>query len=158
MKRSTERILTTFGGSLPRPKDLQEMVMAWQLGQSYDHDKLAARMKSAVGEAVRDQADAGVDIISDGEQGKTSFVAYVGDRLGGFEPARLEAGQSSRPVRGDWVAFNDFYEEYWKATHRDGGPSIQMNCTGPIYTGQAAVQNDIDTFKDALEGVDVEEA
>lgn len=159
MKRSTERILTTFGGSLPRPKDLQEMIMARQVGQSYDQGRLDARMKNAVAEAVRDQADAGVDIVSDGEQGKTSFIGYAGERLAGFEQVILKDGQSSRPVRSDWVAFKDFYEEYWKSTHQDGGPSTQMTCTKPItYTGQAAVQNDIDTFRAALADVNVEES
>ena len=74
MKRSTERILTTHAGSLPRPLDLQAMIRAQQYGQLYDQNALSERVQKAVAEVVGQQTEAGVDIISDGEQGKTGFL------------------------------------------------------------------------------------
>src|SRR4051812_5329467 len=71
MKRSTERILTTFVGSLARPADLLEMMKAKESGQIYDYEAFPARVRRAVAEVVRKQAEAGVDIVADGEQGKS---------------------------------------------------------------------------------------
>src|SRR6187401_2557028 len=84
MKRSTERILTTHTGSLPRPADLLEMIRARASGQPVDEATFAARVKSAVGEIVQKQVDAGIDVVSDGEMGKPSFATYVSDRLTGL--------------------------------------------------------------------------
>ena len=89
MKRSTDRILTTFVGSLARPADLIALMKAKETGQPYDLEALAARVRSAVAEAVRHQAATGVDIVTDGEQGKASFITYVGERLTGFEPRAI---------------------------------------------------------------------
>jgi 5-methyltetrahydropteroyltriglutamate--homocysteine methyltransferase len=86
MKRSTERILTTFVGSLARPADLIETLKAKEGGPSYDRRAYEAQVRGAVAEVVRKQAEAGVDIVSDGEQGKPGFVTYIGERLTGFEP------------------------------------------------------------------------
>src|SRR5215471_3604434 len=85
MKRSTERILTTHVGSLVRPPDLQEMIRARESGNPYDHEALAARVRSAVAEAVHKQVECGIDIVSDGEQGKLGFNTYTNQRLAGFE-------------------------------------------------------------------------
>ena len=90
VKRSTDRILTTHAGSLPRPLGLRDAIRSLLDDQPYDEAELAGLVRSAVTEAVRQQADAGVDIISDGEQGKTGFLLYGNQRLAGFElaPAR----------------------------------------------------------------------
>jgi 5-methyltetrahydropteroyltriglutamate--homocysteine methyltransferase len=158
MKRSTERILTTHAGSLPRPLDLQAMIRAQQYGQPYDQNVLSERVQEAVAEVVGQQTEAGVDIISDGEQGKTGFLLYGNQRLTGFESVPPKPGESGRAPRRDQLAFPDFYEEYWK-TEGDGGPRRQPVCTGPItYQGQAAVQRDIENFKLALSRVQVAEA
>jgi 5-methyltetrahydropteroyltriglutamate--homocysteine methyltransferase len=158
MKRSTERILTTHAGSLPRPLDLQALIRAQQYGQPYDQNVLSERVQEAVAEVVRQQTEAGVDIISDGEQGKTGFLLYGNQRLTGFESVPPKPGESGRVPRRDQLAFPDFYEEYWK-TEGDGGPRRQPVYTGPItYQGQAAVQRDIENFKLALSRVQVEEA
>src|SRR5712692_6115691 len=77
MQHSTDRILTTHAGSLARPADLLEMVRAKEAGQPYDHAALAARVRAAVAEVVGKQIDAGVDVVSDGEQGKPGFDTYV---------------------------------------------------------------------------------
>src|SRR3989442_9227094 len=85
MKLSTERILTTHVGSLARPPDLFDMIAARASGQPYDAAAFDARVRQAVADAVRRQAELGIDIINDGEQGKPGFVAYIGERLAGFE-------------------------------------------------------------------------
>jgi len=85
MKRSTERIVTTHVGSLPRPPDLLDMIQAKERGGSFDAAAFAARVKSAVAEVVRRQAEAGIDIIADGEMGRFGFIPYVNERLTGLE-------------------------------------------------------------------------
>src|SRR5206468_11610490 len=71
MKRSTDRILITHVGSLARPADLMEMLVARNEGKSYDRDALAKRTRSAVSEVVQKQIECGVDIVNDGELGKS---------------------------------------------------------------------------------------
>ncbi|MES2911842.1 MAG: epoxyalkane--coenzyme M transferase, partial [Pseudomonadota bacterium] len=84
MKRSTERFLTTHTGSLPRPDDLIKMMFAKEEGVPVDPAALDARIRSAVAEVVGKQAQAGVDIINDGEMSKPSYATYIKDRLNGF--------------------------------------------------------------------------
>ncbi|MDH3683217.1 MAG: cobalamin-independent methionine synthase II family protein [Acidimicrobiia bacterium] len=84
MSGSTERILTTHTGSLPRPDDLVQMVWAAEDGIPVDHSALAERVQRAVEDCVAKQAEAGVDIVNDGEMSKPSYATYVKDRLDGF--------------------------------------------------------------------------
>src|SRR5690349_5011139 len=84
MKHSTDRFLTTHTGSLPRPDDLIRMMYAKEEGVPVDRAALAARIRSAVAEVVRKQADAGVDLMNDGELSKPSYATYIKDRLNGF--------------------------------------------------------------------------
>src|ERR671925_2126694 len=98
MKRSNDRILTTFVGSLARPPDLLEMMQARERGQPYDREAYARRVRSAGAEVVRKQAEAGVDIVCDGEQGKSGFFTYVSERLTGFEPKGM--GPEDSPWAG----------------------------------------------------------
>src|SRR3954464_12629077 len=84
MQRSTERFLTTHTGSLPRPDDLIRMMYAKEEGVPVDHKALAERVRTAVAEVVRKQAEAGVDLINDGELSKPSYATYIKDRLDGF--------------------------------------------------------------------------
>src|SRR5262245_34839734 len=84
MKRSTERFLTTHTGSLPRPEDLVRMMYAKEAGVPVEGDALSAGIRSAVEEVVRKQAEAGVDLVNDGEMSKPSYATYVKDRLSGF--------------------------------------------------------------------------
>jgi len=156
MKRSTERILTTHAGSLPRPDDILAL-----LRQDASGDAFEQRLTSAVAEIVRQQVACGLDVVDDGELSKPSFVTYATQRLGGFEtregPSTVAAFAGSR----EHLAFPEFYAAA-------GGPSpggvgrdrpIQWVCTSPItYTGQAAVQRDIANLKAALDGVDATEA
>ncbi len=84
MYRSTERFLTTNTGSLPRPDDLIRMMYAKEEGVPVEPAALAARVKAAVDEVVKKQADAGVDLINDGEMSKPSYATHIKDRLNGF--------------------------------------------------------------------------
>jgi methionine synthase II (cobalamin-independent) len=84
MQRSTTRFLTTHTGSLPRPDDLIRMMYAKEEGVPVDAAALAARVRTAVSEVVKKQAEAGVDLINDGEMSKPSYATYVKDRLNGF--------------------------------------------------------------------------
>src|SRR5436190_20603715 len=85
MLRSTQRILTTHIGSLPRPDDLRELLLARDQGGAYDDQALHRRVSEATSEVVAKQVELGLDIVADGEMGKNSFVNYVRDRLTGFD-------------------------------------------------------------------------
>jgi 5-methyltetrahydropteroyltriglutamate--homocysteine methyltransferase len=152
MQRSTDRILTTHAGSLPRPTDILQMVRAKARGEAVDELKFAARVKEAVAGVVRKQVDTGLDVIDDGEFGKPSFVTYVRDRLGGLEPhgMRPNAWLSSREA----ISFPDYYKAQESASPR--AKQVQMACTSPLtYKGQAALKAELDTLKSAIKGVDV---
>ena len=102
MRRSTDRILTTHTGSLPRPDDLLEMIDARERGAPYDEQALQNRVHTAVAGIVRQQAEAGIDIVSDGEFGKPSFATYVKNRISGFN------GQNEAPRSGISDVFRSF--------------------------------------------------
>jgi 5-methyltetrahydropteroyltriglutamate--homocysteine methyltransferase len=160
MKRSTDRILTTHVGSLPRPDDLRAMILKKQQGEAVDEGAFAARVKSAVGEIVRRQEEAGIDIVADGEMGRIGFIPYVNERLAGIEPSRGPAPANYWNESREYRAFPEFYA--WSAqmpgTAGQTGRTRWV-CTGPIsYKGLAALQQDIATLKEALAGARYEEA
>jgi 5-methyltetrahydropteroyltriglutamate--homocysteine methyltransferase len=159
MKRSTNRILTTHAGSLARPKDLLEMMDAKLRAEPYDQAAYSKRIRAAVAEVVRRQVDCGVDIVTDGEQSKPSFNAYLIERLAGIEPVGTSEERVSARMKSDEArAFPEYYEKYF-AEHMCGvGPNLPVACTGPItYKGQEAVQTDIENLKTALNGLNAEE-
>ena len=101
MKRSTDRILTTHVGSLIRPMPLQEFLRAKQASKPYDQAAYKSCLRSSVGQVVREQAEVGVDVVSDGEFGKSiSWSQYVLERLSGFERAAGQAGGQPVYPRG----------------------------------------------------------
>ena len=158
MKRSNDRILTTHVGSLIRPKELQDFLRLKQAGKPYDRAAYEACLKQSVADVVKRQAEAGVDVVSDGEFGKSiSWSQYVLDRLSGFErrPVKPDANPFKRGA--DRERFSEFYAEL---DAQDGvATTMDSVCVGPIkYTGQAELQRDIDNFKTALKGAKVEEA
>jgi 5-methyltetrahydropteroyltriglutamate--homocysteine methyltransferase len=168
MKTSTDRILTTHVGSLPRPEGIKALLRARLGGQPLDEAQLAARVAEAVSAVVRQQAEVGLDVISDGEMGKTSFLAYAEERLTGFVPMTVNAADvpSSNvgsswarrlDTRREWRAFREYYEEYLpRAMPPAAPPSV---CQGPIaYQGGALLQRDLAAFKAALQGINVGEA
>ncbi|HEY6365564.1 MAG TPA: cobalamin-independent methionine synthase II family protein, partial [Candidatus Binatia bacterium] len=160
MKRSADRILTTHCGSLARPKDLLDLMKAKVNAEPYDETSFSRLVQSAVAEVIRKQVEGGVDIVTDGEQGKPGFFAYVRERLAGFEPKGAERGP-----RKEWAAevaaFPEYYEQYFSRRMMGGSiaPRIPIVCTGPVsYRGQEAIRKDIENIKAALVGMKVEEA
>jgi len=154
MHRSTTRILTTHCGSLPRPTDLLELMKAKITGEPYDAEALAARVRSAVAEIVRQQVECGIDIPTDGEQSKPGFFAYVNERLAGFEP---KAGPRVAMFQAEVEAFPEYYKQYFSSAMLGVtlAPLVPFVCTGPVaYRGQEAVRRDIENLKAALRGLD----
>lgn len=158
MRRSTDRILTTHVGSLARPRALLETMREKEHGRPYDRAAFDAQVRDAVAGVVRRQVEAGLDVVTDGEQGKVNFITYVAERLGGFEiePAQREMAAS---WKRELEMFPEYYAEYFKKYSAAVAPMSAMMCRGPItYQGQAAVRRDIDNLRSALEGLDYVEA
>jgi 5-methyltetrahydropteroyltriglutamate--homocysteine methyltransferase len=164
MKRSTDRILTTHTGSIARPDDLLDIMREKENGRPYDKDAFAKRVRSAVIECVHSQVEAGLDVINDGEQGKSGFTSYQNERLGGFETAPAPPGGHQPPRLSGWPEVEEFPEYYatYLKTNMMGAtlaPNLPMVCTGPVkYIGHEAVATDIDNLKAGLEGQTYEEA
>ena len=157
MKRSTARILTTHVGSLIRPDALQDFLRAKQAGKPVDEAAYQRCLSDSVADVVKRQAEARIDVVSDGEFGKSiSWSQYVLERLSGFERRPMKPGGNPFARGADRTRFAEFYAELdAKETPATISESI---CVGPIkYTGQAALQRDIDNFKAALKGAKVEE-
>jgi 5-methyltetrahydropteroyltriglutamate--homocysteine methyltransferase len=158
MKHSTDRILTSHVGSLIRPPELIEFLRAQQTRQPVDEAAFETCLKASVANIVRQQADAGIDVVDDGEFGKTiSWSQYALERLSGFERRPLAGGANPFARGADRTRFVEFYAEL----DAKDAPATQSQavCVGPIaYTGQAALQRDIDNLKAALAGVNVTEA
>ncbi|MBE3604349.1 cobalamin-independent methionine synthase II family protein [bacterium] len=151
MKRSSERILTTHTGSLPRPDDLMTMLRAREAGEAHDAAALAERIRSSVAETVARQARAGIDIVNDGEMGKPSYATYVKDRLTGFE------GGKSAPI---FAADLGEFPSFTKRGGRESGVTAMKrpSCVGPIeYRGLDALRTDIANLKSAAAGAKIEE-
>src|SRR5262249_17999981 len=161
VKRSSDRILTTHAGSLPRPPGLRAMVNAKGSGQPYDERALSDRVRSAVSEVVQKQLASGIDVVTDRELSKSNFTNYARERISGFEVREFAPGQGPVPhsICGrDLQEFPDYFatRSGWAGV----GPSQrQVICTGPLkYVGQAAIQADIANFKAALQGATVADA
>jgi 5-methyltetrahydropteroyltriglutamate--homocysteine methyltransferase len=148
LKHSTDRILTTHIGSLPRPQDLMQASAAKDKGPR-THE---ATLKRAVDEVVAKQAEVGLDIVDDGEFGKPGFIHYINERLGGFEPGPPEGGPFANSKE-----YRDFPEVY-AALSAGTAPDTtigasHMKCTGPVtYTGHAQLERDIHNLKAAAQG------
>jgi 5-methyltetrahydropteroyltriglutamate--homocysteine methyltransferase len=119
MKTSTERILTTHVGSLPRSKAVTDGVFAKENEQPYDDALLARTITAAVDDVVARQVKAGIDIVSDGEMSKISYATYIKDRITGF------AGDSERNAPADLEAFPGFLE---RQSNSGGTPSYRRPC------------------------------
>src|SRR5215813_14667567 len=157
MKRSTERILTTHVGSLIRPPQLQQFLRGRQKGEGFDQKAYDQCLTQSVVDVVQAQADTGIDVVSDGEFGKSiSWSQYVLERLSGFERRPFKPGGNVFQRGADRTRFAEFYAEL---DAREGvATNMDSVCVGPItYTGQQELQRDIDNFKAALKSVNVAE-
>jgi len=144
VKRSTNRILTTHTGSLPRPKDLLALLQDREEGRLSAEAALHDRARSAVLDIVKKQAEAGLSVINDGEQGRADYTIYVKDRLTGF------SGESSPWPNADAEEFPE-----WAEMARQFAPPFQKRpaCTGPVeWKDWPAVERDICNLKDAAAG------
>jgi len=144
VKRSTDRILTTHTGSLPRPKDLLALLQEREEGRLRGEAALHDRTRSAVLDIVRKQAETGLSVINDGEQGRADYTIYVKDRLTGF------SGESTPWPNTDAEEFPE-----WAEMARQFAPPFQKRpaCTGPIeWKDWPAVERDIRNLKDATAG------
>ena len=149
MKRSTSHILTTHTGSLPRSRELQELLRLREEHRPLDQHVFAQGVRTAVADVVQQQIAMGMDVINDGEQERSQYAAYVKERLTGFEGERVIR---ARPRLGD----TDFPE--YVATHQSSTSLPQPACTGPIaWKDKDAVQRDIATLKAAVGAQPVEE-
>lgn len=141
MLRSTDRILTTHTGSLPRPPDLVEMLRAREAGEAFDVGAFAQRVRTAVAETVRRQVEVGIDAVSDGELSKPSFATYVSHRIAGFggeNPApRISADAEAFPEWAKTLAPNTMKRRY---------------CVAPlVYQNTAELEADLRNAREAAQ-------
>ena len=148
MIRSTDRILTTHVGSLPRPEDLIQIMYAKKEGIPVDREALAARVQSAVAETVKHQVDAGIDIVNDGEVSKPSYATYIKDRLAGF------GGESNSFVYQDVAEFPKMAERVFNDPGRSRRKTPGCNAEISVSDREAAV-TDTKNLIAATEGADI---
>ncbi len=166
MTTNRNRILTTHVGSLVRPPELIPFLEEIEAGRPFDESAHAACLRESIAEVVRQQAEAGVDIVSDGEFGKTdNWAWYIHQRISGFSeraatPEEAQDPLATRSMGRDFAAFPEFYAEYFPTQGLRVRPGNTINvCNGPIrYTGQAQVQRDIANLKAAVAKINVEDA
>jgi 5-methyltetrahydropteroyltriglutamate--homocysteine methyltransferase len=152
MRHSSERILTTHAGSLPRPADLLALVER-DGANAFDPAAAAARLGAAVAEVVKQQAELGIDVVDDGEYGKPSFVSYINERLGGYEVDTVAGPRNQWASSREGLSFPEFYAQTHAASRH-----THMVCSGPItYKGHGRLKRDIDNLKAAVKGVPVED-
>jgi len=143
MKLSTDRILTTHVGSLPRPQEVVDLLFAQDRGEAIDEEKFNETMRRAVADAVNHQSEVGVDIASDGEMSKISYATYIRHRLTGFE------GDSARPTPQDLDDFPEYRDRLVKAGH--SATYRRPVCKGAVKVKSLkAVEQDIAHMKEAM--------
>src|ERR1700761_1174972 len=142
MKRSTDRILTTHTGSLPRPKHLAEALVRKDQGEAHDAAALARDVRQAVHDVARQQVETGIDIVDDGEMSKPGYSTYIADRLTGF------SGHAPRKPPLDTAG----YPEFNAAMVRMTGPQTlrRSTCTAPVaLRDRAPMEEDIANLQEA---------
>jgi 5-methyltetrahydropteroyltriglutamate--homocysteine methyltransferase len=148
MRRSTDRILTTHVGSLPRPQDLLLLIQARAAGKPFDEKRLRTLLTEAVGGVVQQQKKAGLDVVNDGEFGKPGFIHYVNERLSGFAPSR------DAPQRNPWAGSREVlsFPEYYESLKQDPhSVALHLECVGPIaYKGHEQLRTDLEILKSAV--------
>jgi 5-methyltetrahydropteroyltriglutamate--homocysteine methyltransferase len=149
MKRSTRRILTTHTGSLPRTAKVVELLLAEQARPGARRSELAAAVAEAVKHVVQKQIECGIDIINDGEQGRTDYTVHVMDRLTGYE------GESAPPMGTGEPEFPELAEIL---KHFASPFQHRPACSGPVgWKDWPAAQADIDLAKQAVQGAKAED-
>jgi 5-methyltetrahydropteroyltriglutamate--homocysteine methyltransferase len=155
MQYSTDRIYTTHVGSLARPSALLDLMRAAAAGEPVDETERAEAERQAVADVVARQRSAGLDVISDGEQTKTGFFAYIGERLSGFSPR--PGRDPLAGFRAEIDSFPEYYEQYLAGAMTGGmaAPAVPLACTGPVsYTGHARLARDLELLRAAVGDAD----
>jgi len=163
-----DRILTTHVGSLIRPDSLLRALWAIERGEEYDVGAYREALRAAVGDVVRRQAAAGIDIVDDGEYPKISWITYLYNRVSGIEPriVRLEPGEALNVLpatldRSKFTSEEDVLSElwrfadYWVEDYQAGGEGTQWVCVGPIAYDPAELRVDLENLRAAVGAVDV---
>jgi len=147
MRRSEERILTTHVGSLPRSPELGDLLIRDEAGEAVDKARLARLGEEAVHYVVAKQAEAGIDIVNDGEQPRVGFQTYVAQRMKGF------GGESKRPLPADYVNF-PVYAAQWTRTapRRSKVRNAPQAVADVVYDDLSAATEECRMFKAALAG------
>jgi 5-methyltetrahydropteroyltriglutamate--homocysteine methyltransferase len=165
MKRSTDRIIVSHAGALPRPDDLRDLLIARESGKPYDEAAYRRRVSEVVAEVVNRQLECGIDVVNDGEESKRSFSSYARARIKGFEERTVDVSSEPPTIyMRDFADFPGFFGGSSTAFAGQAGlartfttTASRVFCVAPLeYIGQSAVQEDIDNLKQALAGRDVE--
>jgi 5-methyltetrahydropteroyltriglutamate--homocysteine methyltransferase len=170
-----DRILTTHTGSLVRPSAVTDFLAATERGESIDESAYEQALAEAVADVVRRQVDAGIDVVNDGEMGKSTWITYLYERVSGIEPrlVALDDRGTLLPPSRDRQAFPEFYEEHDASYARmmknrvrladdeseEDGPAGDGEalgkvwaCTGPITYDPTALQQDVVRLEAAVKG------
>jgi 5-methyltetrahydropteroyltriglutamate--homocysteine methyltransferase len=167
MIRSSERILVTHAGALPREDELTALIRAQAAAQPVDPAKLESQLRAAVADSVRKQVDLGIDSVSDGELSKANFMHYVTGRMSGITVREYAPGDGPEPLSitaRDKVRFADYFAGGRGGFASGGKESVRANirqyfCVEPLrYLGMALVKRDIANLEAALEGKGAREA
>jgi 5-methyltetrahydropteroyltriglutamate--homocysteine methyltransferase len=164
------RILTTHTGSLIRPDELRPFLWAAERGEVYDAGEFHRVLRGAVADVVRRQAEAGVDIVNDGEYGKISWITYLYDRVGGIETRLvpfegrgaldLVPPSVDREKYGEEAVFQEAWRfaDFWTEDYAAGGEGTTWVCTGPIVYDPAENDAQLAILREAVDAVDVADA
>jgi 5-methyltetrahydropteroyltriglutamate--homocysteine methyltransferase len=155
IQHNIDRIQTTHVGSLPRPHTLLDLMKAKYSGQPYDRNAYDAILRRSVADAVRKQAECGIDIVTDGEFSKPGFSTYIRERLEGFE---AKPDVKLKLFQQEVSAFPEYYAEYFKSAML-GGAIVKLDpvvCVGPVkYCGEQLVEMDIANVKEAAKAAGI---
>ena len=157
-----DRILTTHVGSLVRPDELIAYLRGVDAGEEIDRAAYHECLAQSVRDVVQRQRDAGIDVVSDGEYGKSAWNYYVYERLGGIELRPHPPGEANfasvNDAPTDWTRFPEFYTHYFAHEQEYAGPGGDWACVDEVrYTGQPVIDRDIASLKAAMEAAGVEE-
>ena len=142
MKTSNDRILTTHAGSLPRGEPLGTMLLDEELGKSVDKGKLEAATESRVAYVLEKEAEVGIDIANDGEQGRVGFQTYVPQRMSGF------GGASKRPFGKEFIEYPQFTQRMMERIPRHSKVFDAPEAVADLkYRDTQAIDAEIARFK-----------
>jgi 5-methyltetrahydropteroyltriglutamate--homocysteine methyltransferase len=160
MLHSSDRILTTHAGALPRSERLRGLVMARSQGEPYDAAELATQLRQEVADTVTKQIAIGIDSVNDGELGKPNFTNYIQERLTGVEARPYQAGEDSSfssLIRREVGRYGGYYRKMFELFPRV--QRLNIVCTSDLhYAGHDLVKQDIQNFRAALAGKNVADA